>query len=150
MTKYDFLCAMQDAFTVKERDDGSKFFCIDDNLAGEHKQEFSDLCMFAHDGMLPEDHRYEMIRDAVDLLIDHDLDLDLCYDAADQDVPCYNSDLLDWLGSHLTRIDYVDQALSEIGFDSLIPAVAYGYLEEFREVIGLVHEWLDRNVEEEC
>jgi hypothetical protein len=97
---------------------------------------FTDLCHHAHGGMLPDDWRYEFIRDALGALedgADEDrLDLDGLYP--------YGADRLGWLASHLDRPGYCDEAARDQGGPpaDILALVAWGMDRELREVFGLV------------
>jgi hypothetical protein len=110
----------------------------------------TDLCRAAHDTgggdlMLPDDYRYEYLVDALDYLAEgHDPD-DYWPDA---DV--YNSDLLAWLGSHLGRAGYVDEARKEGLFGretDTYAQIGAGQVQEKREVFGLVLTFLQWRAE---
>ena len=136
---------MQAQFTRAKRANGDEFYKLKDGAP----EWMTDVCCAAHDSatILPDDHRYEYIADAVDKLaeVERDRDAD---DAADQLEPdCYNNDLLAWVSSRLSRMSYVDDAI-EAGCSTLAEALACGQLEERREVFSQVLDALRERAEE--
>lgn len=68
------------------------------------------------DDLLPDDWRYECIRDAFSWIADSDTDdLDDSHDFADSTTDVYNADLLRWVGSGNSRGSYVDDAQEDFG-----------------------------------
>lgn len=105
-----------------------------------------DLCHAAHtdaDGgdMTPDDWRYEMIVEALDIIADA-ADEDEAMERADEaEAPVYNAERLRWLASHLWRPSYCDEAAAEYGIEadtSTLDRIALGYLYEWRNVFGSV------------
>jgi hypothetical protein len=118
------------------RDDGSKFVKFNES----RPQWMQDLAFSAHADMLPDDFRYQFISDALDLIADADEDTDLeelCYEI---EADAYNSDLLKWLSSNLSRGGYCDEHLSES--NDIFHAIAWGQLEEKQEVYNQVLQFL--------
>lgn len=101
-----------------------------------------DLCMHAHVYMLPDDFRYEMIVEALNVLCEGD-------NAADMSIPNAGI-LLDWLASHSDRVGFCDLQLEE-GYHStsLIDIISTGYIHEANEILDLVRSFLE-NMEEEA
>lgn len=136
---------MRDSFTRKTRDSGESlsFYGYTDDAP----QEAHDLVMAAHDAgnMMPDDHRYEMIVDVLDAIIDAEGDQDEALEIAEGSVPVYNSTLAAWLASHVYRGGYVDEAVSELGYPDtgIYGAIGLGYLYEVREVFQAVWEFLE-------
>lgn len=130
-------------FTVKTRADGSKYVTLRDVPAPEWVTE---LVRRAHGDMLPDDYRYKMIREAVDVLAyaNDDADLDELESEFADDVDLYTSDLTAWLGSHYSRPGYCDEAREELGTDSrgIVTDIQRGQYMERREVFHLVLEAL--------
>ena len=107
----------------------------------------TDLCRAAHDGMLPDDHKYAFIVEALDYLSDEGNDPDEYAPEAD----VYTSDLLAWLSSNVTRSGYVDQARSYGLMDAITDLntqIAIGQVEEKREVFTLVLRFLGNRNED--
>lgn len=122
-------------FKTKKRDNGDKFYVLSD----KRPQELYDLVYKTHDGMLPDDYKYEFICDALYRIMEYE-DLDTAADEIDAD--CYTSDLLKWVGSNLTRAVYVEEAVKEFGCESkdfdLFKVIAWGQVQEKREVFSMV------------
>jgi hypothetical protein len=110
-------------------------------------QWFTDLCHYAHGGMIPDDWRYEFIQDALSAL----------EDGADEDrldpdgLYPYTADRLGWLASHLDRHGYSDEAAADAGGPpgDILALVAWGMDRELTEVFGLVRTKLEEIAEDE-
>lgn len=107
----------------------------------------TELVRAAHYGvpdmlMLPDDFRYQVIREAVDALAE-DEDTDE-HDFADG-VDVYTSDLTAWLGSHSLRPGYCDEWKDDHGAneDGIVSLIQGGQYMERREVFGLVRQALE-------
>lgn len=98
-----------------------------------------DVCYAAHDGMFPDDYKYEFIKAAVDAIMD-DEDPD---EALDSDVDVYTGRLTAWLASSTSRMGYVDDGVDEYGWSSLDQALKVGQLAERREVYDAVYSALE-------
>lgn len=127
---------MQAQFTVNKRESGEEYIKLKDGAP----QWMTDVCMAAHDSgsVLPDDHRYEFISDAIDKLaeVEHDGDAE---DAADQlEADIYNNDLLKWVSSRLSRMSYCDDAIQDGAVTTLEGALSEGQLSERREVFSQV------------
>lgn len=102
----------------------------------------SDLVHHAHGDMLPDDRRYQYIREACDLLSENE-DLDDAMNDVQVDV--YTPALIDWLGSHSERRYYADMALHDYGIapdTTVVDIIDWGQRLERCEVIGLVDGYL--------
>lgn len=119
----------------------------------------NDFCMEAHGtDMFPDDWRYEIIVEALDFLIDNDIDpddSDMAHAFAD-DVDVYTSDLFEWAGSHLNRQGYVDQAMEEglVEADTpldrrLMVGQYMERLEIFNNVVEAAREYVEEDEEDE-
>lgn len=99
------------------------------------------LAFKAHGDLLPDDFRFQVIREALDALAEDEEADDLEF--AD-DVDVYTSDLTAWLGSHSSRPGYCDEAREEMGTDTrgIIHDIQRGQYMERREVFQLVVEAL--------
>ncbi len=135
------------SFERAERADGTPFTRTRDNAP----EWVSDLVREAHGGMLPDDWRYETIREACGAIdeagADADTD-DLQHEFADG-VDVYTSDLLAWLGSHGGRQGYCDDAARELGAedDTIDQRIMLGQFAERYEVFDLVLEFLRERAE---
>ncbi len=112
----------------------------------------SDLVHEAHGNMMPDDWRYETIREACGAIdeagADADTD-DLAGEFADG-VDVYTSDLLTWLGSHAQRQWYCDDAAEELitlDPDTIDRRIMLGQYAERLELFGLVLEFLRERAE---
>lgn len=105
------------------------------------------LAFKAHGDLLPDDFRFQVIREALDALADQyndDDDFEQATDEFADDVDVYTSDLTAWLGSHSSRPGYCDEAREEMGTDSrgIVQDIQRGQYMERREVFQLVVEAL--------
>ncbi len=82
-----------------ERPDGTTYYTLLDGAP----EWMRDLCREAHGDMMPDDTRYRMIREAAQILTEHDA----CHwddsigEMADSIVDIYTSSLARWMASHL-------------------------------------------------
>lgn len=109
-----------------------------------------ELVMHAHGDLLPDDWRYDTIREALDYIEEHgpDADLDDLATAFADDVDTRNADLLAWAGSHLSRMEYCDEVLAEGSeYTSLADVLIAAQYKERREVFDLVVEALQERAE---
>lgn len=131
-------------FMKDKRNDGAEFWKT------ENAPEWlSNLCMDAHESMLPEDWKYGFIVEALDALSsdEHD-DPSEARDSLEPDI--YNHELHRWLASHLERAGFVDEAVagyghSENGIDG---DIAMGQLHEMHQVFGSVLSSLEARLSE--
>lgn len=128
---------LYDAFQTKTRDNGEEFVCLKDGSP----EWMANVVRAAHGDMLPDDFRYSFIKEAAGAIHDAGDDADLDDAAAEfsDEVDLYNSDLLRWVGSSVTRASYCDDAMEELGQpDGLFKLLQWGQAEERREVFELV------------
>lgn len=115
-------------FTRKTRDNGTEFYKTDDDRA-------LSIAYDAHGNMMPDDHRYEMVVRALDLIAENGEDAD----AAEIEPPIYTPDLTDWLGSHAFRLGYCDEAMEDFGPpENTVALIRGGWYSEMREVFDSV------------
>src|SRR5690606_41625 len=134
-----------ECFVLKERTDGEAFWTVKDNSPPWVR----DLCFKAHDNgeILPDDWRYRFIVESLETLSE-------CDDPYDVQIESYGyaGELLEWLSSSLTRLQWVEEAVEEIGwgnkFDMLI-ALQAGQLHEKEHVFNIVLDELSRLVDEQ-
>ena len=120
------------AITIKTRDNGEQFYCFSDD-APEWCQ---DMSHDAHGHLMPDDIRYEFIRDALSALTYHD-SIDDERDSLE--ASCYTRELTAWLASSISRVDYVDQAIEDFGKgESLTDDLMTRQLLEMQEVFESV------------
>ena len=131
-------------FTTDKRDDGTEFVKGKDNLTEEQTEKLRDLCHDAHGDMMPDDHRYAFIEEALDALAEYEDP-----DEITLEPDIYTHDLTAWLGSRTDRWNYCDEAMEEYGdsgFDTL-QRISLGQMFEKQEVLGLVRAWLETELE---
>ena len=90
----------------------------------------------AHDGLLPDDYKYEYIRDAVEAIADSGLD------EPEFQTDAYTYDLINWMNSHHYRRGYCDDAIKDGMADSIDSSCAYGQYQERQEVYNVVLDCL--------
>ncbi|NJO48174.1 MAG: hypothetical protein HC840_00500 [Leptolyngbyaceae cyanobacterium RM2_2_4] len=145
MTIQDLANEVLKAMTHGTRDNGDKFKALRD----ESPDWMQDLCQDAHARMLPDDHKYEFIFEALNALSDYDSEDD-ARDSIEADI--YTSDLTAWLSSSNTRMEYVNEGVREFGIDAdnfdLSSALQVGQLTEKREVFESVLNSLQNRLDE--
>lgn len=100
----------------------------------------------SHDGMMPDDFKYEFAYEAFAALAE-DEDPDDARDSIEADV--YNSELTRWLASNPGRGCYVDQAVEEWGWpENIFLALQQGQVFEKREVFDIILRQLEELAEE--
>jgi hypothetical protein len=139
-----------DWFETAERPDGESFV----RTKSEAPEWVTELVQDAHGSeFLPDDWRYEAIRDCLGAIATDELDADDGpSEWADGYTAVYNGALLSWLSSNLNRIGYVDDAVAELGYSEdrgVMGAIALGQYMEAREVFELVHRGLEALVDED-
>lgn len=105
-----------------------------------------NLCASVHvdpfgDVMLPDDWRYQMLVDALDILAECGDEPDEAREAAaEHDAPVYYGERLAWLSSHLWRSSYCDIAARERGeaAPTMQDAIADGFRYEWAFVFDAV------------
>lgn len=128
-------------FTMKRRENGDCFYCLNDDAP----EWLSDAIQSAHDGMFPDDYIYQWCYDAACAYEDYDGNLDSAISDLESDV--YNNALIQWLASHLSRIDLVDEALQECEFKEIIPAISYAQVREKERAYSEIFEAIRENAE---
>jgi hypothetical protein len=128
----------RNALESKNRsDNGERYICVKDDAP----DWVTELCREAHDDMFPDDFVFETVAEALDAIIDQDGEAD----SVELEADCYNSDLLAWLGSHSSRVNYTDQAAEEFGTASegIINQIMQGQYLEKRQILGNVVSFLE-------
>lgn len=152
--------AAKDALACLEtakRDDGTEYIrTIDGTWMDEHRTDGPVIAAHRQAGgdlMMPDDHRYQMVHDALLALsyLDDDTTEDDAQDElANIEPPIYINELTEWLASHSDRQDYCDEAMEE-GLVSreaiIIDRLQAGYIQEQREVSSAVLAWLLDHIE---
>lgn len=137
-----------DWFTRKER--GDETITV---LKEDAPEWLTDLVREAHGDFLPDEWRYKAIRSALGAIHDNegeDID-DLGSEWADQNVDTYTYARLHWLASHLSRADYCDDAVSEIGINEdagIVDRIGFGQYVESREIFASVRQSLEDRLDE--
>ena len=140
-TLTQFIKTLNESLSYKTRENGSGFYCIADR-APEFVQELAHV---AHADFMPDDYRYEYLATVIEWLAnnvqedDSLTDLDF-YEFTDPD--CMSHDLLRWIGSNLSRMEYADQVLEEMRSPSLSSALMAAQEMERYEVGSLVVQWI--------
>lgn len=104
MTTQEKAKLILEQFETATRSNGNEFLRLKDGSP----QWMKDVIHDAHEGMLPNDHKYQFVSEALSLIADA-TDLEDIQIEAD----IYTSDLLAWLSSNLTRTEYMDQTMGE-------------------------------------
>lgn len=144
------IASINDDLYTAYRADGTPYVTHQDN------SPYQELYIHVHDHMLPDDYRYQMIRDIISGLSEYLSDMsDEITDITDIDtyevmeyinVPDYTSTLLNWLSSRTDRYTYVDLAISMYGKqDTIIDDIRYGYIYELNEVLELIISYISKN-----
>ena len=98
----------------------------------------TELVHDAHGDFLPDDWRYDKIRDALEFIAESN-DPEDSAEFADQAVDVYTNDRLAWLSSNLRRASYVDDARENLGAtNSIIDDIGLGQYQEAGEIYGSV------------
>ncbi len=135
------------ALHKQTRNNGEEFWSFKDGSP----EWMTDAAHDAHGDMMPDDWRYEAIRDALLTLQHADDDgspddlRDQVSEWADADTDVYNGHLSAWLATNLNRAGYVDDAISEFGWpeQGLFKALAYGQMQERFEIYNLLIDALE-------
>lgn len=135
---------LYDCLEEKERVNGEKFLCIKNNLKKSTEEKIRNLIHAAHGEFLPDDFRYNMIGSALSSIAAGSLDDENIYEIAGLEVDIYNSDLLKWVSSNLSRSEYVNDAISEYGWPGdVMAAITMGQSKEIQEIFSTVLHYLE-------
>lgn len=105
------------------------------------------LAMIAHNGLLPDDWRYEMIDNCLGELAECEDEEAAASSVVENCIPIETHRLIDWLGSGGGRIGYCNEVYSYS--EDVNSMLAAGFCLELEEVLGLVKAELERLIEEE-
>jgi hypothetical protein len=139
-----------DYFETATRDNGEIFVRRRDDTP----EWVQDLIQEAHGQFFPDDWRYQAISRVLDEIADRDVETadEIRNDdaeIADGLTDIYTGSLIQWLGSNLSRTGYVDDATEELGYPgSIVQAMQYGQLAEYREIIESVAQSLESRLDE--
>jgi len=97
-------------FTPKTRDNGASYWVLEDA-----PEWASDMVREAHAGMLPNDTSYQMIYDLAWRMADYDADQwdACCTEIIDSAIDAGYHELLAWVSSNLTRMEYCNEAIHD-------------------------------------
>lgn len=115
MTRFTLaLSRLLSSLERSSRDDGSKYW----SLSSSSPDWVIDAIREAHDGELPNDSRYELIRDCLQALSDDGVEsleeaLDASLDLSRDLVPTHTSELLRWFSDMPRRLGDCDEALNQ-------------------------------------
>lgn len=138
-----------ETFETDTRDNGERFV-----KSNREDGSWIDAAIYvAHGDMLPDDYRYRFISEAFDRIADaiSGTDRTELGDEFADDVDVYTSSLCQWLGSHLDRLGYCDEAVEEglISEDSdMARRLAIGQYMERREVFEYVASAVEERASE--
>jgi hypothetical protein len=136
-----------------KRTNGREFYKFEGQGDADQKKAEEERCralsLAGHnDGdMLPDDWRYDFVREALGAIEDAS-----DFDDIEVEADIYNSELTDWLGSHGHRPGYCDEAVEEglVSEDaSMIDRIQMGQYMEKREVLAAVLLHLREEAEEQ-
>ena len=136
------------AFTQDKRDDGSTFWTYTE----QSRQSADDLATWIgelHDGELPNDWRYETIVAICDTLMDED-DLsnacpsELAVGIANNLTDIYNHSLFQWYADIPSRVDYIEEAVSEGLIDSNADTIARLIVGQSQCIEGMAYRIVER------
>ena len=136
------------AFTQDKRDDGSTFWTYTDQA----RQSADDLATWIgelHDGELPNDWRYETIVAICEALMDED-DLsnacpgELAVGIANNLTDIYNHSLFQWYADIPSRVDYIEEAVSEGLIDSNADTIARLIVGQSQCIEGMAYKIIER------
>ena len=132
-------------FVLDKRDDGSEFWKVETGEPYDIDHWVTRLCMSAHGDMMPDDHRYRFIREALSAIAYAD-DTDEARDTIEADI--YTSTLLHWVASSIDRVAYVDSAVEDFGHgEGLVDQLSAGQRMEKDEVFDSVLSSLEARAE---
>lgn len=129
-------------FETRTRANGDKFVTLINEC---DYQPLKNLIYNCHAGMLPDDYKYWFIYNALELIADAPENSDLRDLNPEPEI--YTHDLIIWLGSNLTRLEYCDQAIDEYDCKEMINILQTGYYLEQREVLESVIDQLELIIE---
>lgn len=132
---------MSARFTRRVREDGTAYTTLTDAAVPWMR----DVVQDAHNGMLPDDRRYDLIAAAVEFIADREDWKDARDEFANDQIDVYDHDVVDWFASHAMRRDYCEQAADDYGRHDgpITEAMQRGQFYEADEVFGIVANVLE-------
>lgn len=132
----EFAGKMLTTFKLKDSSDESIWI-----ISEGSPEVYSDIVRECHDGMLPDNFKYEFVRECLLAIIDNDSQEE-AYDSIDSDFRTYQ--LNKWLTSNNERHWYINQSVIEFGlvmkeseFD-IMQLIQRGQLKEKLEVMDIL------------
>ncbi|HXY87605.1 MAG TPA: hypothetical protein VEG44_04135 [Candidatus Acidoferrales bacterium] len=139
--------------TIKERAAGALYYFdhvereTTDNkvvlvLKDDAPQQLRHMLHGAHLGLVPNDTSVRMIYELLCALSDARDDSEVDGIIAEFESPIYYHELIDWLGSDMTRVDYADDAIERLrAIDSefnLLDVLRLAYKLEVEEIAAVI------------
>lgn len=132
----------------RTREDGSSYW----DLRSDSPDWLRSAVREAHEGELPNDSRYELIRDAAVVLSDgsfsdEDEAREALYELSEDLCPLSSYELLQWFSAHLSRLSDCDEALEETGssVSSVADALGLGYRRAAESVLSVLISEIEEN-----
>jgi hypothetical protein len=139
---------LSSSFVAGERGNGSRFYYLSDSAP----DWCSAVVMAAHDNELPNDSRYELIRDAAVALADRSFDSaedaqEAVWELSSDLLPGSYSDLLFWFSDQPSRLSDCDDAAEENGssLSSVIELLELGHRRASESVLSLLIAEIEEN-----
>jgi len=112
-------------------------------MKDEAPQWVRDMVFEAHEDFAPDDYKYNYVVEALDALASGDMEGETL------EPEVYNYQLLNWLGSNMKRIGYVDEAREDCGpSEGIMQDIMMGQRKEKLEVFNIVRSCLEERAEE--
>ncbi len=135
------------------RQDGTEYYRRRDGLTDEQGEQAKALAYAAHNGMMPDDTKYQMLVEVLRFYAESEeygVDIEECdpFDAAESLTAPYTSVSLQWLATSLARVDYLTQAVqrhSEIAEADGGTLLHLAHETEWIEVAEVTRAWLLSN-----
>jgi hypothetical protein len=144
MTIQELARSYTDLFVTGKRTNGNEYLFIKPFIKTEAAENLKQLVHDAHNDMLPDDYKYQFIYEALEAISESDNP-----DEIQLESDVYNSDLLKWVSSHLTRASYVDEAVETWEYRSFFEALSAGQYQEKNDVLAIVRYSLEKILKDE-
>jgi hypothetical protein len=139
---------LSSAFELRTRSDASTYLALSDGTA----DWIREAVRLSHNGELPNDSRYELIRDAAAAISDqHFTDIEearsAVFELSTDLVPSYTSELLQWFSANTSRLCDCDDCLEQSGdrIFSVSAALELGYRSAAEDVLNTLITEIDEN-----
>ena len=136
------------AFTQDKRQDGTLYWCLTEQ-ARQSVDDLTEWLRDLHDEELPNDWRYETIVNICEALMDED-DLsnacpgELAAGIANNLTDIYNHSLFQWYADIPSRVDYIEEAVSEGLIDSNADTIARLIVGQSQCIEGMAYRIVER------